>query len=51
MIKQLYNKYIPLVKVLLTDHNASKAIWETEEDMKTKNPYFVKVHILWFLKF
>ena len=42
-IKQLRNKNIPLVKVLWANHECSKAMWETKEDMKNKDPYVFEV--------
>jgi len=50
-IKQLRNKKIPLVKVLLTNHTSSDATWEIEEEMKAKYPHLVEVILLVLTKF
>ena len=38
-IKQLWNRSIPLVKVLWRNHSKEEATWETEESMKRSHPY------------
>jgi len=42
-IKQVHNKWIPLVKVLRTNHTALEAMLETKEGMKTKYPHLFEV--------
>jgi len=37
-VKQLRNKYIPLVKVLWNHHSGQEATWECEEDMRRQQP-------------
>ena len=47
--KQLQNKSIPLVKVLWVNHASSEAIWETEQDIKSKCPYLFEVQLRFLL--
>ena len=37
-IKELWNKSIPLVKVLWRNHKVEEATWETEQDMQNRYP-------------
>ncbi|KAL5766185.1 hypothetical protein ACOSP7_016802 [Xanthoceras sorbifolium] len=37
-IKELWNKKIPLVKILWRNHNVEDAIWESEEVMRQQYP-------------
>ncbi|XP_031258443.1 uncharacterized protein LOC116116519 [Pistacia vera] len=37
-IKKLWNKSIPLVKVLWRNHKIEEATWETEQDMQNRYP-------------
>ena len=44
MVIQLWNKRIPLVKVLWAKHASSEATWEIEEEMRSKYPYLSAVN-------
>ena len=40
-VKQLWNKQVPLVKVLLQHHGIEEATWEPELTMRTQYPAIV----------